>query len=90
MRFPFGALAATVPVAMMLTPVCGPQTNADRSAIPDFIVTAAPEYVPLAELRGQERFPKGAQLLFVHAGEAEPLVSGFAASADANVSFDGL
>jgi len=54
----------------------------------DMIVTAAPVYVPLAELRGQERFPKGAQLLLIHAGKAEPLVSGFAASADANVSFD--
>jgi hypothetical protein len=52
------------------------------------IVTAAPVYVPLAELRGQQRFPKGAQLLLVHAGKAERLVAGFAASADANVSFD--
>jgi hypothetical protein len=55
----------------------------------DFIVTAAPVYAPLAELRGQERFPKGAQLLRVHEGKAEPLVKGFAATADASVSFDG-
>ncbi len=55
----------------------------------DFIVTAAPVYVPLAELHGQERFPKGAELLLVHEGKAEPLVSGFAASADANMYFDG-
>ncbi len=55
----------------------------------DFIVTAAPVYVPLAELRGQERFPKGAQLLLVHQGKAEPLVAGFAATADANMYFDG-
>lgn len=55
----------------------------------DFIVTAAPVYEPLAELRGQERFPKGAQLLMVHEGDAVPLVNGFAATADANVSFDG-
>ncbi len=54
----------------------------------DMIVTAAPIYVPLAELHGQERFPRGAQLLLVHAGKAEPLVAGFAATADANVSFD--
>ena len=60
-----------------------------RADCPDFIVTAAPVYIPLAELRGQERFPKGAQLLMVHAGKAEPLVAGFAASADANISFDG-
>ena len=55
----------------------------------DFIVTAAPVYVPLAELHGQERFPKGAQLLLVHQGKAEPLLPGFAASADANMYFDG-
>ena len=89
MRFPFAALVIAAPVALMLSPVCGLTQNAERAAPPDFIVTAAPAYVPLAELRGQERFPGGAQLLLVHAGKAEPLVTGFAASADANVSFDG-
>lgn len=54
----------------------------------DFIVTAAPVYKPLAELRGGERFPRGAQLLRVRDGKAEALVSGFAATADADVSFD--
>lgn len=54
----------------------------------DWIVTAAPVYAPLAEMRGEERFLKGAQLLLVHDGKAEPLVEGFAATADANVSFD--
>lgn len=89
MRLPFAALLAAVPVGMMLTPVCGLTSGVERSALPDFIVTAAPAYVPLAELRGQERFPRGAQLLLVHEGKAELLVAGFAASADANVSFDG-
>jgi hypothetical protein len=56
----------------------------------DFIVTGAPIYEPLAALRGQERFPKGAQLLLVHLGKAEPLLPDFAASADASISFDGL
>lgn len=60
----------------------------DRVGV-DVIVTAAPEYSPLAELRGQERFPKGAHLLLIHQGKAEPLVPEFAASADANVFFDG-
>jgi hypothetical protein len=55
----------------------------------DVIVTAAPKYAPLAALGGGERFPQGAQLLLIHRGKAEPLVAGFAASADANVSFDG-
>jgi hypothetical protein len=89
MKLPFAALAVAAPVALILSPVCGLTSNAEREVPPDFIVTAAPAYVPLAELRGQERFPKGAQLLLVHAGKAEPLVTGFAASADANVSFDG-
>jgi hypothetical protein len=55
----------------------------------DFIVTAAPVYKQLAELRGGERFPNGARLLLVHNGKAEPLVPDFAATADADVSFDG-
>jgi hypothetical protein len=88
MRLLFAALVAAVPVGMMLSPVCGLTPVAESSTFPDFIVTAAPAYEPLAELRGQERFPEGAQLLLVHAGKAEPLVTGFAASADANVSFD--
>ncbi|MGA8043156.1 MAG: hypothetical protein WCA37_10165 [Terracidiphilus sp.] len=55
----------------------------------DLIVTAAPVYVPRAELQGQERFPKGAHLLLLHAGIATPLLPEFAASADADVFFDG-
>lgn len=62
------------------------QTAAQVGA--DFIVTAAPVYVPLAELHGEERFPRGAQLLLVRGGKVEPLVNGFAATADANVSSD--
>ncbi|MGA3101283.1 MAG: hypothetical protein ABSD61_05435 [Terracidiphilus sp.] len=89
MRLTFAALAIAAPVALILSPVFGLTPNAERAVPPDFIVTAAPAYVPLAELRGQERFPEGAQLLLVHAGKAEPLLTGFVASADANVSFDG-
>lgn len=55
----------------------------------DLIVTAAPVYAPMAALKGGERFPKGAQLLLIHGGKAEPLVTGFTSAADANVSFDG-
>jgi hypothetical protein len=51
-------------------------------------VTASPDYDPLAALRGGERFPRGAQLWAFHEGKGELLVPGFAASADANVSFD--
>jgi len=89
MRLTLAALVIAAPVALILSPVFGLTPDAERAAPPDFIVTAAPAYVPLAELRGQERFPKGAQLLLVHAGKAEPLLTGFRASADASVSFDG-
>ena len=75
--------------AGLILPLCAFMSQTSDQAAPDCIVTAAPVYVALAELRGQERFPRGAQLLLVHHGKAEPLVTGFAATADANVSFDG-
>jgi hypothetical protein len=80
------AVAATI---VMLIPVCGFAPDPGQILGADIIVTAAPVYRPLAALRGEERFPKGAQLLLIHEGKAEPLVTGFAATADANVSFDG-
>lgn len=88
MRFavPLVSLAAY----FVLFPLAG--LAADRAsgpAQPDLLVTSAPVYVPLAALKGGERFPRGAQLLLVHQGKAEPLVPGFSATADANVSFDG-
>ncbi len=88
MRLALGRLAAGAALAI-LVPVCGfLPTTASKTGV-DFIVTAAPVYKPLAELRGEERFPKGAQLLLVRQGQSEPLVAGFAATADADVSFDG-
>lgn len=60
-----------------------------QQADSDFVVTAAPVYKQLAQLRGGDRFPGGARLLLVHQGKAEPLVPDFAASADADISFDG-
>jgi Hydrazine synthase alpha subunit middle domain len=74
--------------AMLILPLCAFMSHAADQPGADFIITAAPVYIPLAELRGQERFPRGAQLLLVHNGKAQPLVSGFAATADANLSFD--
>jgi hypothetical protein len=75
--------------AALLVPMCGFAPDPAQKIGADFIVTAAPVYEPLAELRGGERFPKGAQLMLFHEGKAEPLVAGFAATADANVYFDG-
>lgn len=60
---------------------------------PAVILTAAPVYDSLAALNGGERFPQGAQLMVLRSGPGfspmQPLVPGFAASADASVSFDG-
>ena len=74
---------------MLLMATCGFAPSISQSIGSDVIVTAAPVYEPLAALRGGERFPKGAQLLLIHEGNAEPLVADFASSADASVSFDG-
>ena len=80
-------IAIAAPFALLLVTNFVPQRA--QSPATDIIVTAAPVYLPLAALGGEERFPKGAQLLVVHDGKAVPLVRGFAAAADANVSFDG-
>jgi hydrazine synthase alpha subunit-like protein len=82
------AFQASVCVAMFF-PLCGFGPDRAAGVGADFIVTSAPVYEPLAALRGKERFPRGAQLLLVHDGKTEPLVAGFAVTADANVSFDG-
>jgi hypothetical protein len=72
--------------------LAGQQTRAgaapSRQMTP-VIFTAAPEYAPLAALRGGERFPRGAQLMVLRDGHNEPLTPGFVASADPSVSFDG-
>jgi hypothetical protein len=83
-----GLSAANFPVAIAIL-ICASGAPPARNLDVPVIATAAPAFDPLAGLRGGERFPQGAQLLLVTAGHAEPLVDGFAASADANVSFDG-
>ena len=79
----------TVLALAALVSSCGSAQNIKTDLNADFIVTSAPAYKQLAELRGEERFPNGARLLLVHQGEAEQLVPEFAASADPDVSFDG-
>jgi hypothetical protein len=82
-------VAGVAGFCMLLMATCGFAPSISQTIGSDVIVTAAPVYEPLAALRGGERFPKGAQLLVIHKGNAEPLVPEFAASADASVSFDG-
>jgi hypothetical protein len=81
------AAVAAFPVLLVVL-LCGFSADtASVSGVP-ILVTSAPAYVALAGLRGAERFPKGAQLLIVREGKADALLPDFAASADANVSFD--
>ena len=85
----FSHVLSMAGAAVMMVAVCGSAPIITKSFDEDIIVTAAPVYHALAALRGEERFPEGAQLLLVHQGKAAPLLTGFAASADANISFDG-
>lgn len=80
---------AVTGLVALLFPLCAfGREVTNRPMDVDVIVTAAPVYSPLAALASKERFPRGAQLMLVHDGNAEPLISGFWATADANVSFD--
>jgi hypothetical protein len=88
MRLFFRVLSMAATIAMLVS-VCDSAPNITKTLDEDIVVTAAPVYHPLAALREEERFPQGAQLLLIHKGNAAPLVKGFAATADANVSFDG-
>jgi len=54
-----------------------------------YIYTEASRYTPDATRTGGERFPAGAALQLVSGGRKWALAHGFAASADASVSFDG-
>jgi hypothetical protein len=86
----FRARAATIFGSIsLLILICGFAIGPQQISNVAVIVTEAPVYAPLAQLRGQERFPEGAQLVVVRDGKAEPLVEGFAATADADVFFDG-
>jgi hypothetical protein len=70
------------------SPVRDVSDTKSQNANVTVIFTAAPVYESLAALRGEERFPQGAQLMVLRDGKTEPLASGLAASADASVSFD--
>lgn len=54
-----------------------------------YLFTEAPRYDRRASLHGGERFPASAALEIISNGRKRALVPGFAASADAAISFDG-
>lgn len=92
MKWSASLFEVTARVALLI-PFFGFSTYPEQPNVADIIVTSAPTYLPLAALGGHgdnlERFPQGAQLLLLHNNKARLLVEGFAASADANVGFDG-
>jgi len=53
------------------------------------LYTVARDYSPMAWIQGAERFPSGATIFIKDGKSQRPLVSGFFATADASVSFDG-
>ena len=81
------ARASSVAAALILI-LCAFAPAPTRNIGAPVIFTAAPAYDPMAAFKGGERFPQGAQLMLLRDGRTEPLVPGFYASADANVSFD--
>ncbi len=62
------ALFVVAAIAMLVSK-CGSAPGAAKAPDADVVVTAAPVYHPLAALRGENRFPKGAQLLRIHQGK---------------------
>jgi hypothetical protein len=68
-----------------LTSICCSLFFVAASVPVPYIYTETPRYVS----SGGERFPAGASLEIVEHGNKRPVAQGFAASADAAVSFDG-
>ena len=64
------------------------QSPSNQLNVP-LVYTSAAQYDADAWLRGGERFPAGAHLMVHDGGTSRAVVAGFAATADANVSFDG-
>jgi hypothetical protein len=65
-----------------------PETGSPAPSYPVIVYTAAKQFRPLAWLHGSDRFPRGATLFIKTAQQSRELVPDFAATADANVSFD--
>jgi hypothetical protein len=79
--------ASLVALAVVAAAIPCVGENAD-AVLPPFVCTLAPQYDAAALSRGQERFPKGAEIFLISAGKRQKLAPGFYASADPAVSFD--
>ena len=63
--------------------------SSPEQSLPAILYTTTPNYVIDAWIKGGDRFPAGAQVLVHQGGRSRALVTGFAATADPAVSFDG-
>ncbi len=81
------ALLATV-LFFAAAAASGQPTSLPSPPFGPLLYTAASVYQPLAWLHGGERFPNGASLMLRSGTVTKKLVPSFAATADANVSFD--
>ncbi len=64
------------------------QSPSQQLSVP-IVYTSAPRYESQAWLQGGERFPSGARVTLKQGESSHALVSGFSATADPSVSFDG-
>lgn len=83
-------VAASVALCLssVVAVLCGFGARACKPWPVRVLVTAAPVYDSLAPFDGRERFPQGAQILSLSGKESRLLLSGWAAAADANLSYD--
>jgi len=80
----------TVSALVLSASLAQPQSAHPHSALSiPLLYTVAREYSPMAWIQGKERFPGGAAIFIKDGKSQRPLVSGFFATADASVSFDG-
>jgi hypothetical protein len=83
-------LPVIVCVLIFSASLSAPQNTHSRGSqsVP-LLYAVAREYSPMAWIRGAERFPGGVTIFIKDGKSQRPLVSGFFATADASVSFDG-
>lgn len=83
-------LLIIISALVVLASLAAPQSASPRGvpSIP-LLYTVAREYSPMAWIQGAERFPGGATIFIKDGKSQRRLVSGFFATADASVSFDG-
>jgi hypothetical protein len=63
--------------------------SSDQQVSVSLAYTSTSNYDPGAWLHGRERFPSGAMVKLRQNGTSRPMATGFAATADPSVSFDG-